>query len=356
MRLFVSYAHVDKALCKLVVERLSGVHETWYDERLFAGQDWWSEIQRRLNWCDGFVYLLSQTSVASEYCQKEFAIAQHLEKHIFPVLIQGRVEVPASMSHIQYADLSSGMEDIHVLLNAITVAERIHLSTHVAPPLPDEAESPGKKRTALDAVREAAAAMDAEDYDSAVFILKQAQEQGEASNRDGRIISAMLAEAEQILEQQTRQRQAEHEYASIAELMRIERTRALGCREFADFQKHFPNYDPQNLSAICQKLQKPLSAPVTAPPAKSEPPRRVISTSPSVPPENTARKRGVVKWYNDEKGYGFITSEDGADVFVHYSAIQTSGFRTLQEGDRVEFEIKPARNGEQAANVTKITS
>ena len=71
MRLFVSYAHVDKALCKLVVERLSGVHETWYDERLFAGQDWWGEIQRRLHWCDGFVYLLSQTSVTSEYCQKE---------------------------------------------------------------------------------------------------------------------------------------------------------------------------------------------------------------------------------------------------------------------------------------------
>ena len=64
---------------------------------------------------------------------------------------------------------------------------------------------------------------------------------------------------------------------------------------------------------------------------------------------------GTVKWFNSEKGYGFIESEQGADVFVHYSAIQADGFRTLEEGDRVEFEVKAGRDGRtQAEEVRKV--
>ena len=62
---------------------------------------------------------------------------------------------------------------------------------------------------------------------------------------------------------------------------------------------------------------------------------------------------GTVKWFNDAKGYGFITQEDGQDVFVHYSAVQGSGFRSLAEGDRVEFEVTKGPKGLQAANVKK---
>ena len=66
---------------------------------------------------------------------------------------------------------------------------------------------------------------------------------------------------------------------------------------------------------------------------------------------------GTVKWFNSEKGYGFIESEQGADVFVHYSAIQADGFRTLEEGDRVEFEVKAGRDGRtQAEEVRKVTT
>jgi CspA family cold shock protein len=61
--------------------------------------------------------------------------------------------------------------------------------------------------------------------------------------------------------------------------------------------------------------------------------------------------RGTVKWFNDQKGYGFITVEGGSDVFVHFSAIQGSGFRTLREGQEVEFEITEGPKGKQAANV-----
>ncbi|RIK37156.1 MAG: cold-shock protein [Chloroflexi bacterium] len=67
------------------------------------------------------------------------------------------------------------------------------------------------------------------------------------------------------------------------------------------------------------------------------------------------RKRGVVKWFNDQKGYGFITPEAGGkDVFVHHSAIMSAGFRSLAEGDRVEFSIQQGPKGPSAANVQKI--
>lgn len=63
---------------------------------------------------------------------------------------------------------------------------------------------------------------------------------------------------------------------------------------------------------------------------------------------------GTVKWFNEKKGYGFISREGGEDVFVHYTAIQSSGFRTLHEGERVQFEIVQGAKGPQAANVTVI--
>ena len=63
---------------------------------------------------------------------------------------------------------------------------------------------------------------------------------------------------------------------------------------------------------------------------------------------------GKVKWFNAEKGYGFIEREDGGDVFVHFSAIQGEGFKTLEEGQAVEFVVVEGNRGEQAANVVKL--
>jgi CspA family cold shock protein len=63
--------------------------------------------------------------------------------------------------------------------------------------------------------------------------------------------------------------------------------------------------------------------------------------------------RGTVKWFNNSKGYGFITSESGGDVFVHHSAIQGDGYKSLEEGQVVEFEIQKGPKGDQAVNVVK---
>jgi CspA family cold shock protein len=75
-------------------------------------------------------------------------------------------------------------------------------------------------------------------------------------------------------------------------------------------------------------------------------------------PTGTATRRrkmvnGVVKWFNDSKGFGFIQQENGEDVFVHFSAIQSDGFKTLTEGEKVKFEVQKGPKGLQAANVSR---
>jgi len=64
--------------------------------------------------------------------------------------------------------------------------------------------------------------------------------------------------------------------------------------------------------------------------------------------------KGKVKWFSNQKGYGFVTTDDGKDIFVHFSAIKGDGYKSLQEGDAVEFEVTQGPKGDQATNVMKI--
>ena len=67
-----------------------------------------------------------------------------------------------------------------------------------------------------------------------------------------------------------------------------------------------------------------------------------------------AMPKGTVKWFDERKGYGFITPEEGKDLFVHHSSIQGEGFKTLEDGEAVEFEVAPGRKGQQAVNVRRL--
>ena len=66
------------------------------------------------------------------------------------------------------------------------------------------------------------------------------------------------------------------------------------------------------------------------------------------------RTQGVVKWFNGDKGYGFISQENGPDIFAHFSEIQANGYRSLNEGDKVEFEVTQGKKGLQASAITKV--
>ncbi len=251
MRLFVSYARVDKPYCVQIVNTLE-VHEVWYDQRLYAGQNWWKEILRRLDWCEGFVYLLSPDSLSSEYCRKEFELALSLGRHIFPVLIHGDITLPPSLIEVQYADFSKGLtpESVKNLLNSIYIAER-HQIDH--PNLPvsaissDEIKAPTPNPAVV--ISAAAAAMEKGQFDQAVFLLKQAK----ANNYSSQFINldAILQEAVAGLERQAYLREAEREYKQIAELVRYRQTRKLGCEAFQSFRQVFTDYDPDSLNELC---------------------------------------------------------------------------------------------------------
>lgn len=126
MRLFISYAHDDMPLTKQFVKLLEA-HEVWFDQNLRGGEEWWHRILDRIDWCQGLVYLLSPASVESEYCRREAEIALSSNKIVIPVIIHRRAQPPSFLDHIQYIDLSKGLETVEsvlLLMNTLFFAER----------------------------------------------------------------------------------------------------------------------------------------------------------------------------------------------------------------------------------------
>ena len=259
MKLFISYARIDKPYCIQIVETLDA-HETWFDQRLKAGQNWWKEILRRLDWCEGFIYLLSPDSVASEYCQKEFELARKLGRHILPVLIHKDTKLPASLRGLHYADLSNGLTApaVKALLNSLYLVANDRMPIPVSvDSMTSEAVSPPLPKP-VSAITAATHAMEDGQFDNAVFLLKRAKAAGYSSKFIK--IDAVLAEAEAGLRRQAYLREASREYDQIAGLIKLERTRRLGCEAFQAFQEQFTDYDPENMAKLCGEPEKKLDA------------------------------------------------------------------------------------------------
>lgn len=249
MKLFISYARTDRAYCVQIVEVLD-FHDVWYDYRLHAGQKWWKEILNRLEWCDGFIFLLSSASLESEYCQREFEIAQSLNKYIFPVIIEPNITIPETISHLQHIDFSQGMtaEAVRDLLRAIYIADQANWSA----PAPVEEPALPLEVINEDAVnqliREAAQAMEKGAYEEAVVLFNQVLMY---DNRPRFInIEKLAKEAEAALERQLEQIQMERDYRQIVELVHLPATRQIGLDAFESFQKSYPDYDPEYLGQV----------------------------------------------------------------------------------------------------------
>lgn len=256
MNIFISYARVDKPLCIQLVEMLSS-HDVWYDQRLYAGQHWWKEILRRLDWCDTFVYLISSESLVSEYCQKELDIARRIGREIIPILIQADIELPSDISKLQCIDMSQGfiVENVTLLLNLIVKTERllngVRQST-IGKIIPKDQLRP----TIIPSdkiVMMAANALEKGLYDRAIFLFKQAK----ANEYKSRFINinALIAEAEDGLEKQARMKDMKLEYIQIAELFNYQVTLSHALEAFKAFQLEFPDYDPRNLKRFLDASQ-----------------------------------------------------------------------------------------------------
>ena len=251
MKLFVSYARVDRPYCIQIVETLD-THDLWYDQRLEAGKNWWKEILRRLDWCDGFIYLLSPDSVKSTYCQKEFALARDIGRYIFPVLIEPGTEIPEELKELQYVDFTKGLtaEAVASLLTSIHKADvEKPLATKSKDKIkPGTVQAPSVNPATV--IHSATKAMSESQFDQAVFLLKQAQAAGYESRFIN--IDAVLAEAEAGLQRQSYLREADREYRQILALVELDRTHKLGCEAFQAFHIQYPDHDPQNLAERCQ--------------------------------------------------------------------------------------------------------
>lgn len=106
---FISYSSADRPIVKDLSDLLSQVYEVWLDRKLAGGDKWWSEILQKISECNHFIYLISRESLDSEWCKKELLEAQQLGKHIIPVLVRARTEIPKELQAIQIVDMSNGI-------------------------------------------------------------------------------------------------------------------------------------------------------------------------------------------------------------------------------------------------------
>jgi formylglycine-generating enzyme required for sulfatase activity len=249
MKLFISYARVDQTYCVQIVNRLDNSHDVWFDRRLFGGDNWWDRILQQLAQCEGFVYLVSQASVESEYCLKELDIAIQAKRAIIPVLIESGTEIPEPIRHLHYVDLIGGLtvDSITALFDAITFAERNYQppadNDPSAIPTQDALEPPVVKPGQV--IQMGVKAMEKGNYDRALFLFKQARFNGEVSPYVD--VDRLLRMVEAKIARDAEERDLHRDYNVIEVLVSSSVTRQEGLVAFEKFRSRFPDYDPNNL-------------------------------------------------------------------------------------------------------------
>ncbi|MCL4253398.1 MAG: SUMF1/EgtB/PvdO family nonheme iron enzyme [Anaerolineae bacterium] len=242
MKLFISYARVDKTYCMEIVELLND-HEVWFDSRLHVGKNWWHEILKKVDWCEGFIYLLSPDSVESSYCKREYDLAKNMGRMIFPILIRDTETMPDDLAETHYVDIRKGItvETVKALLASIHHAE-------LSQPHHKQAREQNSNK-AIDPLEAFTGGMNALQkglFDDAVFLLKLAKANG--YNSPFIRIDEVLEEAERYLKEKMSQVERERNYKHIVELIRTPITEKIGWEAFANFRTQYPDYDPENLA------------------------------------------------------------------------------------------------------------
>lgn len=254
MRLFISYARVDQRFCTQLLDLLEA-HEWWYDQRLWAGEQWWQKIMEEIDKCDALLFLLSPDSLRSKWCMEEYKIAREQGKLIIPIQIEPCDAIPQDLLSRQFVNMQQGfsISAVRELLNALMIAERRILSKVAI--VGDEKATP--KVSALSPhlrfspetfTKEVTQSYEQEDYETTIFLLTQALEH--FSQPTALDLKAWLKEAHLRLERKAYQQHLKHEYDMIAETLKYASTRKMGLEALQKFRQQYPDYDPKGLNAL----------------------------------------------------------------------------------------------------------
>jgi len=290
MRIFISYARINKAY-RAQIAQILDQYDLWYDERLYAGDNWWERILQRLAWCDLFVYLLTAQSLASEYCKREYLIAKEQGKFILPVLLERNLILPSDLKSLHYVDCTDGFT-VDTVKQILDTVHRYNLKLREKavpmaspPPLNRRSAQASEGESLSFSFGDIAEAMQNGEWDRALFMINRA---AEAKTSSYISLDALRVQVEQALHEQERDSQREADYRAIAELIKYPLTRQIGCQSFRLFRQDYPHYDPQGLARACGEapslVEMPV-APVPLPLPSYRPDQAVAASSaPAAPP------------------------------------------------------------------------
>jgi hypothetical protein len=294
-RIFVSYSRVDKNITRELVELLRQVfhHDNvWWDDELLGGHQWWKMILSQVAACDIFLYLLSNESVTSPYCQAEFSEAQRLQKRIVTVQVRDRTDLKGGLDDIQYVDMKSGINDVKAYNRLI--ASINYQMTQVKPDLPplwaevtprpgvDSNEKADPTRpdvqtpdltpatspesyppsalpppvtlTPREGLARVETLLENRDYAAAIDLLEKIREIPGYSSIFARAVNEMMRDARIGIR-----------YLEIADLFALKKRHIFVCDELRRFRASNPTFeDYLNLEANCSEPVEPPPVPITS--------------------------------------------------------------------------------------------